>query len=81
MVSLFLVAGLIYDWRTRGRPHPAYLVGLAALIGTGAGFSVLSVTPGWIHGVGRLPGQYTTALLRRCAVRQVRRTDAGVRAR
>src|SRR5512146_1864662 len=27
MVSLFLVAGAIYDWRTRGRPHPVYLIG------------------------------------------------------
>lgn len=30
-VNLFLVAGLIVDIRTRGRPHPAWPVGLAAI--------------------------------------------------
>lgn len=49
MVSLFLVAGAVYDWRTRGRPHPAYLIGLAALLGTGLGGSFISVTPGWLR--------------------------------
>lgn len=48
MVSLFLVAGLIYDWRTRGRPHPAYLIGLVTLVVSGWAFAVLSVTPGWL---------------------------------
>lgn len=27
VADLFIVAALIYDWRTRGRPHPAYLIG------------------------------------------------------
>ena len=30
-VNLFLVAGLIHDVRTRGRPHPAWPVGLASI--------------------------------------------------
>jgi hypothetical protein len=25
VANLLIVAGMIYDWRTRGRPHPAYL--------------------------------------------------------
>jgi peptidoglycan/LPS O-acetylase OafA/YrhL len=29
---LLLVAALVFDWRTRGRPHPVYLFGGAALI-------------------------------------------------
>lgn len=27
IVDLLIVAGMVYDWRTRGRVHPAYLVG------------------------------------------------------
>jgi len=49
MISLFLVAGAIYDWRTRGRPHPAYLIGLATIVGVGYLGSVISVTPPWLH--------------------------------
>jgi len=32
-VDLIVVAAILYDWRTRGRPHPAYLIGLAVLVG------------------------------------------------
>jgi len=31
--DLLIVAGMIYDWRTRGRVHPAYLIGAAVLVG------------------------------------------------
>lgn len=48
MVSLFLVAGAIYDWRTRGRPHPAYLIGIAVLLAGGAIGALISVTPSWL---------------------------------
>ncbi|MEO5821582.1 MAG: hypothetical protein ABIT71_13865 [Vicinamibacteraceae bacterium] len=27
LADAFLIAGLIHDWRTRGRPHPTYLIG------------------------------------------------------
>lgn len=30
--DLVLVAAIIYDWRTRGRPHPVYLIGGAILL-------------------------------------------------
>src|SRR5205807_3451698 len=29
---LLLVAAIVFDWRTRGRPHPVYMFGGAALI-------------------------------------------------
>ena len=31
-VDLLLVAAMVYDWRTRGRPHPVYAVGGALLL-------------------------------------------------
>lgn len=31
LLELLIVAGLIYDWRTRGRPHPAWLIGGAIM--------------------------------------------------
>jgi hypothetical protein len=32
LVDLIVVAGIIHDWRTRGRPHPAYLVAGGAVL-------------------------------------------------
>lgn len=32
VVDLIIVAGMLYDWRVRGRPHPAYLAGGAAVL-------------------------------------------------
>lgn len=31
-VDLLIVGALVYDWRTRGRPHPVYVWGLAASV-------------------------------------------------
>jgi hypothetical protein len=31
IVELLIVAGMTYDWKTRGRPHPAWLVGVAII--------------------------------------------------
>lgn len=31
-VDLLIVAAIIYDWRTRGRPHPVYLIGLPVIL-------------------------------------------------
>ncbi|HEX5377172.1 MAG TPA: hypothetical protein VFW47_01285, partial [Phenylobacterium sp.] len=28
VVCLLGVAAIVYDWRTRGKPHPVYLIGL-----------------------------------------------------
>lgn len=35
---VFPIAGMFYDWRAHGRPHPAWLWGIAALVG----FTLLS---------------------------------------
>jgi hypothetical protein len=32
LVDLLVVAAIVFDWRTRGRPHPVYLVGGAVLM-------------------------------------------------
>jgi hypothetical protein len=32
IADALIIAGLIYDWRTRGRPHPAYLIGGATIV-------------------------------------------------
>jgi hypothetical protein len=32
LVDLFIVAGIVHDWRTRGRPHPAYLIAGGAVL-------------------------------------------------
>lgn len=31
LLELFIVAGVVYDWRTRGRPHPAWLIGAGVM--------------------------------------------------
>jgi hypothetical protein len=33
ITDLLILAGVVYDWRTRGRVHPAYLVGGAVVVG------------------------------------------------
>lgn len=47
-VDLLIVAGMLYDWRTRGRPHPAYLVGGALLLANQVLAVPLSATPTWM---------------------------------
>ena len=40
-------AGMVYDWRTRGRPHPIYLVGLLSLV-SGLLVPMISRTDAWL---------------------------------
>ncbi len=47
-VNLFLVAGLIHDIRTRGRPHPAWPVGLAAIAVVTLARAPLAHTQAWM---------------------------------
>jgi hypothetical protein len=47
LVSLALMVGVIYDWRTRGRPHPAYLVGIGLLLTFAFAGPIIAQTPGW----------------------------------
>ena len=52
VVDLFLVAALAYDWRTRGRPHPVYVWGGAALVLLQVVRLPISETAAW-HGLMR----------------------------
>lgn len=42
---VFPVAGMIYDWRVHGRPHPAWLWGIVALVGITFLSRVLGFSP------------------------------------
>jgi hypothetical protein len=44
---LLLVVAMVFDWRTRGRPHPVYVYGGAALIAVKLLNWPISVTPLW----------------------------------
>lgn len=44
---LLLVAAMVFDWRTRGRPHPVYVYGGIALIAVKLLNLPVSVTPLW----------------------------------
>jgi len=46
-VCLILLVGAIYDWRTRGRPHAAYLIGLVTLLGMELAHPWITGSPGW----------------------------------
>ncbi|MDB5452450.1 MAG: hypothetical protein JWO33_1028 [Caulobacteraceae bacterium] len=48
VVDLLIVAGMIYDWRTRGRPHPAYLIGLVVTVAVQVLRGPISQTPPWL---------------------------------
>ncbi len=51
-----MFAGMIYDWRTRGRPHPVYIAGL--VLGLGAGFlvPVIARTDAWMSVINYVVG-------------------------
>ena len=46
-------AGMIYDWRTRGRPHPVYLVGLVSML-SGLLVPVIGRTDAWMNVINHL---------------------------
>jgi hypothetical protein len=47
-MDLLVVAAMIYDWRTRGRPHPAYWIGGALLLADQTLAVPLSATATWM---------------------------------
>lgn len=47
LVDLFIVGGIIHDWRSRGRPHPVYLIAGAAVLGQQLLRTPLSTTAAW----------------------------------
>ena len=48
LVDLLIVAGMVYDWRTRGRPHPVYVIGLAVNLGVQLLCVPLAGTAAWL---------------------------------
>ena len=48
LLDLLIVAAMIYDWRRRGRPHPAWIVGLVVIMVSWCCADRSSETPGWI---------------------------------
>ena len=58
LAFLFMLAGIVYDLWSRGRIHPVYLWGGAALVISVPGRLALSATPawksfaGWVAGIG-----------------------------
>jgi len=52
-----LMAGMaIYDYRTRGRLHPAFLPSAGLILATELGSIVLFFTPGWAAVAQRILG-------------------------
>lgn len=48
VVNLITVAVLVYDWRTRGRPHPATMYAGAAIVAVQVLCIPLASTPAWM---------------------------------
>src|ERR1035438_230307 len=48
LTELLIVAGVIYDWRTRGRPHSIWLIGAAVTTAVILLRGLLSGTQGWL---------------------------------
>ena len=59
IVVVMIIVAMIYDWRTRGRPHKAYIYGgLAVLLETGLELPI-SNTEAWMSiatSLEHLPG-------------------------
>ena len=57
--DLLIIAAMVYDWRTRGRPHPVYLIGGAILLVVQLTVVPVSESPLWMAvatAIGRLAG-------------------------
>ncbi len=49
ITDLLVVAAMVYDWRTRGRPHPAYLIAGAVLLFVQLIRMPLGPSPQWLE--------------------------------
>ena len=62
VADLLVIVAIIYDWRTRGKPHPVYLVGGAALLVMQLTRIPIAASPAWdavamwIQNLGAMPG-------------------------
>src|SRR5690348_1195605 len=48
IAELLIGAGIVYDWRTRGHIHPAYLIGLVVTMAVMLLRAPLGETPAWL---------------------------------
>jgi hypothetical protein len=48
LLEVMIIAGIVYDWRTRRRPHPVWLIGAAVVTAVILLRGPLSSTPGWL---------------------------------
>lgn len=58
VADALLLVGIIYDWRTRGRPHPTYLIGGAVLLAVQL-FRIPVSTTQWWYGVADLLARFS----------------------
>jgi hypothetical protein len=54
LTCALLIVGIVHDWRQRGRPHPAYLVGGGSLLALKLLQLPLSTTAAWHAVAGRV---------------------------
>lgn len=47
-VDLLIVAAIVFDWRTRGRPHPVYLAGGSILVAVQLLAVPIAASAGWM---------------------------------
>lgn len=47
VANLFIIAGIIYDWRTRGKPHPVYLIAGGAIVAMQIVRTLVARTEAW----------------------------------
>lgn len=55
-VDMLVLIAILFDWRTRGKPHPAYLWGAAAIILVQVATLLLRTTPFWSNATDWLAG-------------------------
>jgi len=46
---LLIVVAMLYDWRTRGRPHPAYVYGGLVVMAANVAAVLIAGTPAWMN--------------------------------
>lgn len=51
-----MFAGMLYDRRTRGRPHPVYIAGLVLGMGVGFLVPVIARTDAWMSAINYVVG-------------------------
>lgn len=47
--NVIIIAGMIHDWRTHGRPHAAWIIGLVVLVAGELLRTPVASSPAWLH--------------------------------